>query len=143
MRIVLGSDHGGLALKEQIKAYLDEENYDYHDIGVDMDASVDYPVYGRLAAEAVASGEYDRGIVFCGTGIGISIAANKVHGIRCGLVTNAYMAEMSRKHNNCNMLALGGRVLDTDTAIQLVEIFLNTDFEGARHQRRVDLLDNM
>ncbi len=143
MRIALASDHGGLALKEQIKAYLDEENYDYHDIGVDSEASVDYPVYGKLAGEAVASGDYDRGIVFCGTGIGISIAANKVHGIRCALVTNAYMAEMSRKHNNANMLALGGRVLDTDTAIKLVEIFLNTDFEGERHQHRVDLLDSM
>lgn len=143
MRIALASDHGGLALKEQVKAYLDEENYDYHDIGVDTDASADYPVYGKLAGEAVACGDYDRGIVFCGTGIGISIAANKVHGIRCALVTNAYMTEMSRRHNNANMLALGGRVLDTETAIKLVEIFLNTDFDGERHQRRVDMLDSM
>ena len=143
MKIVLASDHGGLALKEQIKAYLDEENYDYHDLGVNLDASVDYPIYARMAGEAVASGEYDRGIVFCGTGIGVSIAANKVHGIRCALVTNAFMSEMGRKHNNANMLALGGRVLDTETAIQLVEIFLNTDFEGDRHKRRVDMLDSM
>jgi ribose 5-phosphate isomerase B len=143
MKIVLGSDHGGLGLKEQVKAYLDEENYDYHDIGVDTDASSDYPVYGRLAAEAVASGEFDRGIVFCGTGIGISIAANKVHGIRCALVTNEFMAEMARKHNNANMIALGGRVLSVECAIKLVEIFLNTEFEGDRHKRRVDMLDQM
>jgi len=143
MRIALASDHGGLGLKEQIKAYLDEENYDYHDLGVDVDTSVDYPIYGKLAGEAVASGEYDRGIVFCGTGIGISIAANKVHGIRCALVTNEYMAEMSRKHNNANMLALGGRVISPELAIKLVDIFLNTEFEGDRHQRRVAMLDEM
>ncbi len=143
MKIVLGSDHGGLALKEQIKAYLDEMDYDYTDIGVDTDKSVDYPVYGRLAAEAVARGEFDRGIVFCGTGIGISIAANKVHGIRCALVTSEFMAEMARKHNDANMIALGGRILETDLAIKMVEIFLNTEFEGERHQRRVDQLNEM
>lgn len=143
MKIVLGSDHGGLALKEYIKVYLDENNYDYTDIGVDTDRSVDYPIYGRLAAEAVARGDYDKGIVFCGTGIGISIAANKVHGIRCALCTSEYMASMSRKHNDANMLALGGRILEPDCAIGIVETWLNTEFEGERHQKRVEMLNQM
>jgi len=102
---------------------------------------VDYPKYGRECAELVAAGQADRGIVFCGTGIGISIAANRIKGVRCALATNVFMAEMSRKHNNANMLALGGRVLSPEEAIAIVDVWLSTEFEGGRHQRRIDLLD--
>ena len=105
--------------------------------------SVDYPIYGNACAEAVASGKADCGIVCCGTGIGISIAANKVKGIRCGLCTSVEMAELTRKHNNANMLALGGRTTDPQVALEIVKTFLDTEFEGGRHKRRTDMLDEM
>lgn len=138
MKIVLASDHGGFELKEIIKNHLTSCNYDVEDMGTYDTASVDYPDYGRKAAEAVASGKADRGIVVCGTGIGISLAANKVKGIRCALCTDEYMARMSRKHNDANMLALGGRVIGSELAIAITEVWLATDFEGGRHSRRVD-----
>lgn len=141
--IALASDHAGYDLKEAIKKHLVENNYDIMDMGTDSRASVDYPVYAKKAAEAVASGQCDRGIVCCGTGIGVSIAANKVKGIRCALVTNEFTAEMSRRHNNSNMIAFGSRVLDVQTVIRLLDIWLNAQFEEGRHQRRVEMLDKM
>lgn len=143
MKIALAADHGGYKLKERVKAYLEEKGYDLIDLGCCTEDSVDYPLFGKACGEAVMAGEADKGIVFCGTGIGISIAANKVKGIRCGLCTSVVMAEMTRKHNDANILALGGRLTDKETAFEIVDTFLNTEFEGGRHQRRVDLLNEM
>ena len=138
--IALGSDHAGRGLKEEIKKLLDERGLEYTDFGTDTDDSCDYPVYGYAAASAVASGKCDRGLLFCGTGVGISLAANKVKGIRCVVCSEPYSARMSRLHNNSNMLALGSRVVGTELARMIVETWLDTDFEGGRHQRRVDLI---
>ncbi|HRC81577.1 MAG TPA: ribose 5-phosphate isomerase B [Sedimentibacter sp.] len=138
MKIVLASDHGGFELKEEIKAHLIKKGYDVIDIGVKDTQSVDYPDYGKRAALMVAGQEADRGIVVCGTGIGISIAANKVKGIRCALCTNEYMARMSRMHNNANMLALGGRVVGRGLALDIVDAWLSAEFEGGRHEIRIN-----
>ena len=138
--IALGSDHAGRGLKEEIKKLLDERGLEYTDFGTDTDDSCDYPVYGYAAASAVASGKCDRGLLFCGTGVGISLAANKVKGIRCVVCSEPYSAKMSRLHNNSNMLALGSRVVGTELARMIVETWLDTSFEGGRHQRRVDLI---
>ena len=113
------------------------------DLGTNSEDSVDYPVYGKACAEAVASGKADLGVVCCGTGIGISIAANKVKGIRCGLCTSVEMAELTKKHNNANMIAMGGRIIDDELAIRITDTWLNTEFEGGRHKRRTDMLDAM
>ena len=138
--IALASDHAGFELKEAIKKYLVDNNYDIMDFGTNSPASVDYPTFGRMAAEAVASGECDKGIVCCGTGIGISIVANKVKGIRCALCTDEFTAEMSRKHNDANMLAMGARVVEEAKALKMVEIWLNTECEEGRHRRRIDMI---
>lgn len=143
MKIVLASDHGGFALKEAIKKHMLERGFEICDKGTDSEESVDYPVYGRLCAEAVAGGEAELGVVCCGTGIGISIAANKVKGIRCGLCTSVEMAHLAKQHNNANMIALGGRTTDTELALAIVDEWLDTEFEGGRHQRRVDMLNEM
>ncbi len=143
MIIAVASDHGGFELKNRVREHLKERGIKVVDLGTDSEESVDYPVYGKACAEAVASGKADLGVVCCGTGIGISIAANKVKGIRCGLCTSVEMAELTKKHNNANMIALGGRTTDPDLAIQIVDRWLDTDFEGGRHQRRVDMLDEM
>jgi ribose 5-phosphate isomerase B len=140
MKIVLASDHGGFQLKETIKEHLIKNGYTITDIGVYNTDSVDYPDYGKRAAEMVANKESDRGIIICGTGIGISIAANKVNGIRCALCTNEFMAKMSRMHNDANMLALGERVLGKGIALDIVDIWLSTEFEGGRHENRVKKL---
>ena len=132
MMIALGSDHGGYDLKERIKAYLDNSK-----------ESCDYPVFGKAAAEAVASGACDRGIVICTTGIGISIAANKVKGIRCALCGDPLSAEMTRRHNDANMLAMGAGIVGGNLAERIVEVFLDTQFEGGRHARRVGLISDM
>ena len=141
MKIAIACDHGGFELKEAVKAYLESRGDEVMDLGTNSEESVDYPKYGRACAEAVASGEADRGIVCCGTGIGISIAANKVKGIRCGLCTNVEMAELTRKHNNANMLAMGGRIIDEETGLAITKAFLDTEFEGGRHQRRIDQIE--
>lgn len=141
MKIAIASDHGGYELKENVKRYLESRDIHVIDLGTDSEESVDYPVFGKACAEAVASGEADRGIVCCGTGIGISIAANKVKGIRCALCTDVNMAKLSRQHNNANVLAMGGRTTDTETALAITEAWLDTEFEGGRHQRRIDMLD--
>lgn len=141
--IALGSDHGGFDLKCQIMDYLKEKGIEYKDFGCYDKNSCDYPEFGKAAAEAVASGECDRGIVVCTTGIGISIAANKVPGIRCALCTDSYLAKMTRLHNDANMLALGGGFVGKNLAIEIVETFLNTEFsEGENHIRRIGKLEN-
>ena len=143
MKIAAASDHGGFALKEEVKKHLMERGIEVLDLGTNSEESVDYPVYGKACGEAVASGKADLGIVVCGTGIGISIAANKVKGIRCGLCTSVEMARLTKQHNNANILALGGRTTETGLAMEIVDTWLDTEFEGGRHQRRVDLLDQM
>lgn len=138
--IALASDHVGLALKKTIRALLDEKGLAYRDFGTDTEERCDYPVYGAAAARAVAAGECDRGILFCGTGVGISLAANKIHGIRCVVCSEPYSARLSRLHNDTNMLALGSRVVGSDLAKMIVSMWLETPFEGGRHQRRVEQL---
>lgn len=143
MRIAIASDHGGFELKEIVKKHLEERGLEVADLGTNSDASVDYPVYGKACGEAVVSGEADCGIVVCGTGIGISIAANKVKGVRCGLCTSVEMAQLTKQHNNANVLALGGRTTPAELALQIVDAWLDTEFEGGRHERRTDMLDEM
>jgi ribose 5-phosphate isomerase B len=143
MKIALASDHGGFELKEKVKAHMEQKGIEVLDLGCNNEESVDYPNYGRACGEAVMRGDAERGIVICGTGIGISIAANKVKGIRCALCTSLFMAEMSRKHNDANMLALGGRILETGLALDIVDVWLTTEFEGGRHKTRTDMLDCM
>lgn len=142
MKIAIASDHGGYQLKEEIKKYLEGRDIQVLDLGTDSEESVDYPAFGHACGEAVASGKADRGIVCCGTGIGISIAANKVKGARCALCTDVTMAELTRKHNDANILAMGGRTTGVLTALEIVRVWLDTEFEGGRHQRRVDMLNN-
>lgn len=143
MKIAIASDHGGFALKEVVKAHLEERGLEVMDLGTHSEASVDYPVYGKACGEAVVSGEADCGIVVCGTGIGISIAANKVKGVRCGLCTSVEMAQLTKQHNNANVLALGGRTTAPELALQIVDAWLDTEFEGGRHERRTNMLDEM
>lgn len=138
MRIGIGSDHGGYELKEKIKDYLKEKNIEIVDYGTNSLKSVDYPEYAKKTAEGVISKECDRAILICGTGIGISIAANKVKGIRCALCSDTYSAKMSREHNDSNILALGARVLGEDLAKEIVKSWLNAEFLGGRHERRVE-----
>ena len=136
--IALGSDHAGFPLKEEIKAYLDANNIAYTDCGAYSTASVDYPYQAKKACDLVVSGECDKAILCCGTGIGISIAANKVKGIRAACCTDYFSAKYTRMHNDANALCLGARVIGVGAALELVNVFLNTEFEGGRHQRRVD-----
>lgn len=138
MRIGIGSDHGGFDLKEELKKFMEEREIEVIDYGTYSKDSVDYPDYGKLVAEAVSAGEVDRAVVICGTGIGISISANKVKGIRCALCGDTYSARMSREHNNANMLALGGRVLGIGLATEILVAWLDGKFQGGRHQLRVD-----
>lgn len=143
MIVAIAGDHGGFALKQRIREHLIERGIKIADLGTDSEESVDYPEFGKACAQAVASGKADRGIVICGTGIGISIAANRIRGIRCGLCTSVEMAELSRKHNNANMLAMGGRITSVEDAIRITDAWLDAEFEGGRHSRRVDMLDSI
>ena len=137
--IAIASDHGGYQLKSEVIKFLKEKNYSYKDFGTfDCNISVDYPDYGKLVAEAVVKGEYDRGIIVCGTGIGISVAANKVPGAIAAVCTDGFMARMSREHNNANILALGERVTGVGSALDIVDIWLKSEFIGGRHKIRVD-----
>ncbi|MBQ7954470.1 MAG: ribose 5-phosphate isomerase B [Lachnospiraceae bacterium] len=139
--IAIGCDHGGYDLKVEVLKYLEEKGLEYKDFGCMDKSSVDYPIYGRAVAEAVAAGKCEKGIVICTTGIGISIAANKVQGIRCALCSDTLSAKMTRLHNDANVLALGGGMIGTNLALDIVEMFLNTPFsEEEKHQRRVNLL---
>ena len=140
--IALGSDHGGYDLKCQVMEHLKERGIAYKDFGCFDKQSCDYPEFGRAAAQAVASGECDRGIVVCTTGIGISIAANKISGVRCAFCTDPYLAKMTRLHNDANMLALGGGVTGKNLAIEIVDTFLDTEFsEGENHKRRMSKIE--
>jgi len=140
MKVALGSDHVGITLKVEIAALLDERGVEYHDFGTYDQERTDYPIYGARAARAVASGDFDRGIVICGTGVGISIAANKIDGIRCVVCSEPYSAVLSRAHNNTNMLAMGSRVVGVDLAKMIVEAWLIEPYEGGRHALRVEEL---
>ena len=142
MKIAIASDHGGYQLKEEIKKYLEGRSIEVVDLGTNSEESVDYPIYGKACGEAVMSGKADRGIVCCGTGIGISIAANKVKGIRAALCTDCFTAEATRQHNDANILALGGRVVGPGLALKIVDTFLDTPFSNAeRHKRRIELIE--
>ena len=136
--IAIGCDHGALALKEALKKHLEARGLEYKDFGTYSLDSCDYPDFGAAAAKAVASGECDRGIVMCTTGIGISIAANKVKGVRCALLHDKMSARLTRQHNDTNMMALGAACVGEKLALEIVDTWLDTEFEGGRHQRRVD-----
>lgn len=141
MIIGLGSDHGGYNLKQEIIAHLEAKGIGCIDFGPDnASQSVDYPMYGETVANAVIENKVDYGIVCCGTGIGISLAANKVPGIRCAVVSDVFSAKMSKAHNDANMLSLGERVLGRGLALEIVDAWINTEFEGDRHSRRVDMI---
>ena len=143
MKIGIGSDHGGYNLKKQVKEFLEEKGIEVSDFGTNSSDSVDYPDYAKKVAEAVVNKEVERGIVICGTGIGISIAANKVKGIRCALCTDTYSARMSREHNNANMLALGERVTGVGLALDIVAAWIDTEFLAGRHEKRVNKISDM
>lgn len=144
MIVVLAADHGGVNLKNELAEVLRNKDYKILDLGTDdADISVDYPVYAKEAALLVAGGKADRGIVCCGSGIGVSIVANRVRGVRCALCMDENMAELSRRHNDANMLALGGRLLDIERAKKIMERWLETEFEGGRHKRRIDMIDGI
>ena len=139
--IAIASDHGGFALKEHVKAYLAAKNIPCTDFGCPSTDSCDYPIFGAAAARAVADGSCEKGIVICTTGIGISIAANKVRGIRCAHCADCLQAEMTRRHNDANMLAMGAGFTGPNMAERMVEVFLSTEFEGGRHARRVEKMN--
>lgn len=142
-RIAVGCDHGGIVLKESVVNTLKSLGAEVVDLGCYSLESVDYPEYGEKVAKAVASGEADAGVVMCGTGIGISIAANKVKGIRAAVVTNVYMAKLTKNHNNANIIALGGRVISPEEAKDIVEAWYTAEYEGGRHQRRLDMISRI
>ncbi|SNX53559.1 ribose 5-phosphate isomerase B [Thermoanaerobacterium sp. RBIITD] len=141
--IAIGSDHGGYDLKESIKKYFNEKGIEYKDFGTFSNESVDYPDFALKVAEAVAGGECDRGILLCGTGVGISIAANKVPGIRAAHVSDVFSARYSKEHNNANVLCMGGRVVGPGLAIMIVDEWLNAKFQGGRHQKRLDKITDI
>lgn len=137
MKVAIASDHGGLNIREEIKGLLKDMNIEFEDFGCDCETSVDYPDYALPVAQKVANGEFDRGILICGTGIGMSIAANKVKGIRCALVHDTFSARATREHNDTNVLAMGERVIGPGLARDIAKIWLTTEFEGGRHATRV------
>lgn len=143
MSVAVASDHAGFELKKQILDYFSQHNIACEDLGTFSDQRVDYPDYGVLTAREVVAGNHSFGIIICGTGIGISISANKVNGARAALCCNEYMAEMARKHNNANILALGGRTTTIDLAVRIIEVFLHTNFEGGRHAERVQKIHTL
>nr|WP_309098280.1 ribose 5-phosphate isomerase B [Fredinandcohnia onubensis] len=138
MKVAIASDHGGLVLREEIKKVLDELEIEYDDFGCECSTSVDYPDYALPVAKKVANGEYDRGILICGTGIGMSIAANKVQGIRCALCHDVFSAKATREHNNSNILAMGERVIGPGLAVEIAKAWLTTEFLGGRHENRIN-----
>lgn len=138
MKVIITGDHAGMTLRNEVIAVLEELGFDYEDTGADCKTSVDYPDYALPAAKRVASGEFDRGIFICATGIGMSISANKVKGIRCALTHDVYTAKATRQHNDSNVLAMGERVIGPGLAHEIVKTWLTTEYEGGRHQRRID-----
>lgn len=143
MKIAVGCDHGGIVLKDSVVGTLKRLGAEVVDLGCYTTDSVDYPEYGLKVAKAVASGECDAGVLMCGTGIGISISANKVKGIRAAVVTNEYMARLTKNHNNANIIALGGRVVSPEEAEKIVEAWYTAEYEGGRHQRRLDMISRI
>lgn len=141
--IAIASDHGGYELKEDLKLFLDEAGCKFNDLGAYSNESVDYPDYGVSLSRRVASGEFEKGILLCGTGIGMSIVANKIPGIRAALVNDVYSAKMSREHNDANILVMGGRVTGKSLAREIVKIWLETKFSGGRHQKRLDKISEL
>ena len=140
MKIAIGNDHVAVEMKNHITKYLEEKGHEIVNFGTDSTDRCDYPVYGKRVAEAVASGECERGILICGTGIGISLAANKVKGIRAAVCSESYSAKLTRQHNDANIIAFGARVIGIATAEMIVDEFINTEYEGGRHQRRIDMI---
>lgn len=140
--LALGCDHGGYQLKEFLKKHLEKKGIEIKDFGTYSEDSVDYPVYAEKVAKAVQSGEAEGGILCCGTGIGISIAANKFDGIRCALVRDSFSARLTKEHNNANIIALGGRVTGTELAADIVDSWMNAEFQGGRHQGRIDIISS-
>ena len=138
--IAIGCDHGGLAIKNAVIDYMKKNGIEYKDYGCYTDESVDYPVYAYRVAQNVADGNAELGIICCGTGIGVSMAANKVKGIRAAVCTDEFCAEMTRRHNNANIMCMGGRVIDEEKAVKLASVFLNTPFDGGRHEKRVNMI---
>lgn len=138
MKVIITGDHAGMTLRNEVKSVLDELGFTYEDTGADCKTSVDYPDYALPAAKRVASGEFDRGIFVCGTGIGVSISANKVNGIRCALVHDVFSAKATREHNDSNILAMGERVIGPGLAREIVKTWLTTEFEGGRHLNRIN-----
>ncbi len=143
MKIAIGCDHGGFDYKDAVIYYLASKGYEVVDFGTNSSESCDYPDYCVPVCESVSSNDADYGVLICGTGIGMSICANKIKGIRCAHVTDGFSAEMTRKHNNSNVIALGARITKKEDVIRFVDIFLNTEFEGGRHQARVDKINNL
>lgn len=141
MKLVMGSDHAGYEVKETLKSWLEEKGHEVVDVGTNSTESVDYPLYGHKVGETVAAGKAEFGITICGSGVGIGMAAGKVKGIRCAMATDPYTAELSRRHNNANVLSLGARITGLDMCKAIIESFLSTEFEGGRHQRRVDAIE--
>ncbi|MDH5162819.1 ribose 5-phosphate isomerase B [Heyndrickxia oleronia] len=142
MKVALASDHGGIHIREEIRKLLEDLGIEYKDFGCDCEGSVDYPDYALPVATKVANGEFDRGILICGTGIGMSIAANKVKGIRCALVHDVFSAKATRQHNDTNVLAMGERVIGPGLALEIAKVWLTTEFEGGRHSRRIEKVTN-
>lgn len=143
MKIAIGCDHGGYELKLAVKKHLEEKGYEVVDYGCHSTESVDYPVYGEKVGRAVAGGECELGVLICGTGIGISLAANRVKGVRAAVCSEPYSAEMTRRHNNANIIAFGARVVGEGTACAILDAFFNAKFEGGRHAQRVAMLDEI
>ena len=141
-RIIIGCDHGGLNLKNKVVDHLKEIGYEVEDVGTYTPDSVDYPIYAKKVAHAVADGKYEKGIIICGTGIGVSIVANKVKGIRASLCGDTFSAKATRQHNNSNILCMGERVIGAGLALDIVDIWLTTEYEGGRHQKRIDMMED-
>lgn len=142
MEIVIGSDHGGYQLKEEIKQKLEADGVNYKDLGTHNEESVDFGPIAKEVAESVAAGEYDRGILICGTGIGMSMMANKVKGVRAALVHDVFSAQAARAHNNSNVLCMGARIIGSELAKMITEVWLKTEFDGGRHQRRINYISD-
>ncbi len=143
MKIAIGNDHTAVEMKFEIKKYLEEKGHEVVNCGTDTSDSCDYPVYGKKVADAVVSGECDCGVLICGTGIGISMAANKVKGIRAAVCSDPLSAHLTKLHNNANIIAFGARIVGIETAKAIVDAYLDTEFEGGRHQRRVDMISDI
>ena len=137
--IAIGADHAGVFMKNDLKKFIEDMGYEVKDFGTFTDESCDYPVYAKAVSEAVAKGDFEKGILVCGTGIGMSMAANKVKGIRAAVCTDPKSTEFTRRHNDANILCLGARIIDEETAENLVKIFLTTDFEGGKHLKRISM----